>query len=332
VKPNAKIVSLLLLGFFLAPARAMGGFEPLPDEQKTRLREAFRLAEQLGPEVWPGFDGRGAPVILIAGETEYLLNRAEPAGGFVAVPGDLFNGLPTFARARVFPPGLRASFPAIGVETVVVGTAEETGLAPAEWVFVVAHEIFHVFQASRGLDKKIHALAIGPPEDADWHLNFPFPYADTEVAAAVRGLGSALRDALTAPPGDRAQIQAAASEVRRELTTLEALLAERTGDARAYNYLRYQTGKEGVARYVEYRLAERAASGNPAYAALWEERYAGQLARLDDEKTSARERSQFYLIGLGLGLLLDRLEPAWKERYFEPGVWLDDLLEEALSE
>ena len=45
----------------------------------------------------------------------------------------------------------------------------------------------------------------------------------------------------------------------------------------------------------------------------------------------SRSRLEFYSLGLGVALTLDRLDPSWKARYFEPGVWSDDLLREALD-
>lgn len=322
----------LLLACLLAGPPAAERFPPLPTEEKTRVGQAFRLVEEEGEHVWAGFKAEDAPVLLIVGDTEYLLNSTLPPEGFSLLPGEEFLGRPVFARGRVFPPQLQASFPAIGRETVVLGTAGQTGLSPTAWAYVLGHELFHVFQASQGLNEKIHALAIGPPEDSNWHLSFPFPYAEPEVASKLRQLGDALHNALETGPEEREQLLLEARRANATLRELRALLDRDSGDARAYNYLRYQTGKEGVARYVEYRLAQRTAeSGETAAAALWQERYAGLLSQLDDEQTAQRQRSQFYVVGLGLALLLDRLDPGWKEHFFERGLWLDDLLDRALA-
>jgi hypothetical protein len=34
---------------------------------------------------------------------------------------------------------------------------------------------------------------------------------------------------------------------------------------------------------------------------------------------------------MGKALALDRVSPGWKEKYFVPGVWLDDLLAAAVA-
>ncbi len=337
----------LLVGVVLAlgSSVAAGEFPALPEEQKVRLRQAFHLAEQLGPAVWPGFDGRQAPVLLIVEETEYLLNREQAPEGFAAVPGDAFNELPVFARRRTFAPNLQASFPAIGTETVVVGTAEQTKLSPTAWTVIVAHELFHVFQAAHGLNEKILALGIGPPGDPSWHLNFPFPYQDRDVQYAMHLLGYALYRTVILPNDEKtATVTYDARTAYEALSNLIHLLELRYRDPRQVNYLRYQTGKEGVARYVEYRLAERAAQDNyqplPEFAAaegfipyakLWEEKYSSQLLLIKNAGRVSRNRVEFYGLGHGLALTLNRVDPGWKARYFEPGVWLDDLLRAALD-
>lgn len=49
-----------------------------------------------------------------------------------------------------------------------------------------------------------------------------------------------------------------------------------------------------------------------------------RMARAGDE-------SRFYYTGMAQAVLLDRLDPDWKSWLFEPGVWLEDLLVEAIS-
>jgi len=44
----------------------------------------------------------------------------------------------------------------------------------------------------------------------------------------------------------------------------------------------------------------------------------------------AKSRTEFCHLGLGKCLLLDRLDPRWKARYFDAGVWLPELLDRAV--
>lgn len=333
---------LLLTATGTAAAEA---FPPLPDVHKVRLREAFHLVETLGPTVWPEFDGRGAPVLLIAGETEYLLNQDEAPGGFAPIANDDFNGRPVFARPRTLAPNLRAAFPAIGKETVVVGTAEQTELSPTAWTVIVGHELFHVYQDRRGLNKKIRSLAIGPADDANWHLNFPFPYQDRDVQYAMHLLGYSLYRTVTLPgDADKSEVSYDARTAYEALSNLLTLLENRYRDPRQANYLRFQTMSEGVARYVEYRLARQAAlsdyqpqadfaaaPGVVSYQELWRQKYETQLFLIKHAGRVSRSRTEFYGLGHGLAMVLDRTDPSWVDCYFDPGVWLDTLLKASLG-
>ena len=321
-----------------------GDAPPLAEVQRIRLEEAFHLVERLGQRVWPEFEADGAPVLLIAGKTEYVLNQERAPRGFSAVAGDRFRNRPVFARPAERSPQLLATFPIDGISTVVIGTAEQTDRSPTTWVLTVAHELFHVFQAGRGMNAKIAALEIGPPEDPMWHLEFPFPYEDPDVQRAMHLLGYNLYR--TARPGadDPSSIAYDARTSYEALGNLFLLLDLRYNDDRNANYLRYQTAKEGVARYFEYRIAEEAAGsgyrplesfarseGFVPYREVWEDRYASELNQIKHAGRVSRSRLEFYSLGLGLALTLDRLDADWKSRYFEAEVWVDDLLHDAAA-
>ena len=330
----------ILFGLFSMGAAA-GEQPPLADVHRMRLEEAFHLVEQLGPQVWPDFQTNSAAILLIDGESEYALGREQAPSGFEVVTDDRFLGRPVFARGRQYSPYLLATFPVEGVSTVVIGTAEQTGRSPAAWVLTVAHELFHVFQSTSGLNDKISALEIGPPDDPSWHLDFPFPYDDADVQRAMHLLGYNLFRAAVAQ--DPSSVSYDARTAHEALANLLVLLDLRYGEDRNANYLRYQTGKEGVARYVEYRIAEEAAhsgyrpresftrsEGAAAYQQVWDEEYGmKQLNQVKHAGSVSRSRLEFYGLGLGLALTLDRVNADWKHRYFEPGIWIDELLRDA---
>ncbi len=47
--------------------------------------------------------------------------------------------------------------------------------------------------------------------------------------------------------------------------------------------------------------------------------------------TGQEGETRFYYTGFAQGVLLDRLDPDWKSQAFEPGVWLEDLLRQAVQ-
>ena len=83
-------------------------------------------------------------------------------------------------------------------------------------------------------------------------LDNAFPYDSAPVQQAVRGLATALGQALDAPPGDRNR---ALKKVVSARDTLRGLLS-----AADYRYFEFQLWQEGVARFIEYAAA-RAAAG-----------------------------------------------------------------------
>jgi peroxiredoxin len=69
-----------------------------------------------------------------------------------------------------------------------------------------------------------------------------------------------------------------------------------------------------------------------SYQQVWDDSYKGRIFLVKHAGRAAQSRTTFYHLGLGKGLLLDRLLPDWKTRYFAPNVWLNDLLMLALGQ
>ena len=293
----------LLTSILLFVATMSFGATPPPDPADlVRLDEALRLAETLGPRVWPGFSASDAPIILVRGDFEYLLNTESTAEGFVPLNGQSFRTRPVFVRARTLPPNLLASFPAIGRDAVVVGTPEATRHAPATWTLVICHELFHVYQGQHGMVEKVARLEIGPQMDPSWQLGYPFPYDDPRVIAAMHLLGHETFLALQNPEGDTYGACVVQDAVQNLLDVVN-LTAPKTKNAA---YLEFVVTKEGVARYFEYRLAQLAATnytpgkafekqeGRDAFERTWRDEYAAMPNTIKHLGRVSHSRSEFY--------------------------------------
>ena len=308
----------------------------LATQHLVRLNESFRMAELLGPRVWRGFTAQESPVILIDGEHEYLLNSNDGPEGFTATT-QTFRGRPVFSRPRVFPPELQASFPAIGRPAVVIGTPEGTGTEPGVWTIVVLHELFHVYAFGHGEMEKVAMLAIGPSNDGQWQLTYPFPYTDAQVRRAMHLAGHDLYRCIASDE----ELPYEANVADEAIRTFGDLLYAAYPGTKDYAYAQFVVTKEGVARYFEYRIAALAAreytplaayaalDGADAFAKAWESRYKSMPFQIKQLGNVSQSRNEFYNLGLGMALLLDRVSPGWQEEYFAPGLWLDDLLHEA---
>ena len=308
----------LLIGALAAPSIAHGQGPPrLPEVDRIRLAEAFRLADRIRPKVWPGWERTPMAVLLVADSTEYLVGHPRPTTEFASLGRDSLLAREVLARPRRFPPNLLATFPAVGGRpTIVVGTAERTGKSSVEWVMTLLHEHFHQWQSSLP-DYYARANALGLARGdttGQWMLDYPFPYDSAPIKERVKALASSIARALAS--------DSSIGQVTREREALRRQLSP--DDDR---YLEFQLWQEGVPRYLEITAAEAAARvGDPPggfrrlpdyvpYASL-----AARLRRKLDRQLTELDPGQdrrvaFYALGAGLALLLDRGGGDWKRRY-----------------
>lgn len=324
----------------------------MPREQMLVLREAFQLVNTVGNEVWPGWARSPLTVLIIDDDWEYLTNVPQdwtPTGNFELIE-QRFIGQPIYRRERTLPRALRAAFPVAGLPAAAVGAWRPAEESPNEWAVTLVHEWFHVLQMSRGEQEKVADLDLGDGDFPSLQLDYPFVYGDRDIGHAIHLLGAALYDfwsrSRTLPRAMQRTFVAETSWAA--LQNLQTIVNMKYGE-RAYNYFRYQTWNEGVARYTQVHVSLLAADfedngrfyPQPGFAAL---QGAMSYGRLWDEVTHTNywlmrapsgdkggDPTSFYGIGHGMAELLDAVNPTWKERYFDRGVWLDDLIREKMD-
>lgn len=331
------------------PSVPQGGASGLPRADELRIREFYRLAPQIEGQVWPGWTSTCAtattltntastssassstcgPMLLVTAETEFLTHYPEPPAEFKKIGEDLY------ARPRKFPTALLATFPAFGAKSVIViGEPENTeAKTSTPWLFVVMHEHFHQLQDGRpGLYEAMNGLGLAHGDQTGmWMLNYPFPYEKPALGAAFAHLRDLLLEALNQPDGEGFQ-----SAARKYAVERKKFFAELSSDDR--KYLSFQLWKEGIARYVQIKSAEAAAKYQPTaeYAALPDyesfESYAQRargdtMSELKKADLASWKRVVVYSFGGCEGLLLDRVEPGWKDAYFKNLFTLDPYLE-----
>lgn len=326
-----RAVPILLLGFLAtAPARAEA--PALPDDDRTRIAEAFRLAGAVGNRLWPGWDKAPFAVLLVTPEHEFLVRHPKPSADFTSLGEDTVLKCGVSYRKRKFPPNLLATFPAVGgTPTVVIGQPANTAAkAPTRWVITLLHEHFHQLQYSQPrYYPDVDALGLARGDTTGmWMLNYPFPYTDPEVKRQFAALTRALAEALRAR--EREDFGGKLAAYLGEKTKFRALLR---GDD--YKYFSFQLWQEGVARYTEYHVALLAADGpkpGPAFQALkdyrpYREEARAVLACVEKELATLQleraKREALYAVGAAEGLLLDRANPGWRDRYFAEKFSLD---------
>lgn len=311
------VVSLACTGWIAGAASATAEAEAsMPQQDRLALGEAFRLSDQLGDTIWPGWTTAPFAVLVVTPEYEYLVRHPKPSPDFVHLGYDAQLKSEIYRRPRQFQTDMEATFPAVSdVPTIIIGEPGKTHSKNATaWVVTLMHEHFHQLQSSRpGYFEGVLGLGLAKGENSGmWMLNFPFRYTDIAIGNSVTRLCAALlAPATTAEQYDRLR-----EEFRAAATPDEA------------KYAGFQFWQEGIARYTEMRVADWAAAHytpSPDFAArddyrpfseqarALHERVEGQLAQA---KLAVEKRGLFYAIGAGEGMLLDRTRPAWKSRYF----------------
>lgn len=305
-----------------APALAQSP-APLSENERVLLAETFRLGTQLQDSVWSGWSEAPFALLLVKPEREVLLRHPRPSSDFTAAAYDQHLGDTLYTRPRQFPPNLRATFPAVGgVPTIVTGLPDSTD-TPTGWVLTALHEHFHQLQMSRpGYYAAVDSLGLSGGDDSgQWMLNYPFPYDSAEVqerfGTLTHRLGAALQSANQ--PSFQEKVAAYLCARRRFRQTLPA---------DDYRYFSFQLWQEGVARYTEYKIAQRAArqyTPSDTFAALDGYLTFPQAAtdlrnrilhQLSKASLSEEQRIAFYPLGAAEALLLDHVNPDWHERYW----------------
>ena len=337
------IAVAIVVGLFAA--RAAGAQVPPPPvtappapalatADRVALTEAMRLVELVGDSLWPGWSEVPFAVLLVTPEAEFLIGHPRPTLDF-APAGDAPVLGPIRRRARVFPPNLLATFPAVGgIPTIVVGRPEATGRGPTAWALTILHERFHQLQMSRpDYYDGVNALGLARGDTTgQWMLEYAFPYEDPAVRGRFVELASRLLRSLETAGSDQFAARVRGYDAARG--RFRAALAP--DDDR---YAQFQLWQEGVARYTEIRVAELAAAAAAAGAEPPDafrrlpghEPYADAAARLRGEvldglqnaTLSTQRRVAFYPLGAATALLLDLVAPEWRDRYFTEPFALD---------
>jgi hypothetical protein len=328
-----EIGSTAVLGL-LALASAVGAQSPptIPDADRVRIAEAFRLADALGNRLWPDWDKAPFAVLLVTSEHEFLIRHPEPSDDFIPSGEDGLLKGSVWHRPRQHSSDLLATFPAVGgISTIVIGQAENTDAKTStRWVLTLLHEHFHQLQDSQpGFYADVDALGLARDDTSGmWMLNYAFPYARPDVKEHFSAMSRALGQALQArQQPDFDDKLAAYVEARKEFRSML--------DADDYAYFAFQVWKEGIARYTEYHLAELAAAEyepSREFQELadfrpFEEAAHDILGRIEKQLGSVEldkaRRTAVYSFGAAEGLVLDRAKPGWRKQYFEQKFTLD---------
>ncbi|UCG52737.1 MAG: hypothetical protein JSW58_04080 [Candidatus Latescibacterota bacterium] len=318
-----KLVSIFLLCALSAPGHTE---KSIPDSDRVRIAEAFRIADSVGETVWPGLGEAPFTVLLVTPETEFLIGHPYPTADFDSLGYDSFLDGNVYSRKRVFNTNVLASFPAVaGVPTVVIGQPKNTEASHStRWVMTLLHEHFHQWQQSQpDYYASVDSLGLARGDTTGmWMLEYPFPYDSTTVNDAFSVMCRRLGEVLEGL--DSAEFRHRLKAYLETKKQFKKILARDD-----YAYFSFQVWQEGIARYTEYQVAKMAAAvyeptedfrGLADYvpfarvATEIREHVATELMRVSLKKA---RRSAFYHVGAAEGIVLDRANSGWRRYYFE---------------
>jgi len=310
----------------------------LPEQDRTRIAEAFRLGDTLSKKVWKDWNKTPFAVLLVTRDTEFLIRHPKPSKDFTEIGYDALLKSKIYWRKRVFDKSFLATFPAVGgspVSTIVVGQAENTWVKTSTpWVATLLHEHFHQFQDSQtGMYDELLALDLANGDTTGmWMLNYPFPYKNAKTGEDFGKL--ALQLATTLETKSKRDFK---SELKIYLKMRREFNASLKSND--YKYLSMQFWKEGIARYTEYKIAQLAAGNYKPLAEFkklkdfkpyaevaenWRKQIIESLKAMHLEKM---EREVAYSFGAGEAMLLDRAKIVWKPRYLNSKFYVDKYFE-----
>ncbi|HKQ79641.1 MAG TPA: DUF5700 domain-containing putative Zn-dependent protease [Blastocatellia bacterium] len=324
-------LAFVFLLFFYAPG-PWPQKPHLPEADRIRLAEAFRIGEILGDRVWSGWDKAPFAVLLVTPENEFLVRHPRPTEDFTLIGFDPLLKSDVYFRKRTQPTQFLATFPAVGgISTIVIGQAENTAVKTSTpWVVTALHEHFHQLQDTQpNYYADVNALNLsGGDQTGMWQLNYPFPYSAPDVKRHFESLSRLLAETvLTENQNEFSSKLAAYVEARRKFENMIS--------PADYRYLSFQLWKEGASRYTEYRIARLAAvdyKPSKEFQALKDYSPFNEVAdktmntilrQLTTLKFDEYRREAFYPFGAGEALLLDRANPKWQSRYFVDKFYVD---------
>jgi hypothetical protein len=320
------ILTLLLLA---TSALAQTPSQDIPFEDAVRIHEFYRLASQIQDQIWPKWSGVPSPLLVVTTEGEFLTHHSNEPKDFKPA-GDGFS-----ARPRQFAMNLLATFPAFGPPSVIViGEPKNTSSKTSTpWLITLMHEHFHQMQqAQPGYFEAVQGLGLNHGDTTGmWMLNYPFPYDKPTLADSFANLRDLLVIAVNEPDKARAK-----NLGQQYIRARKKFFAQLSSDDK--KYFNFQLWQEGIARYTQIKVAEAAEHYQPTaeYTALSDfEPFSIYAAKARTEtlnelkRADLREwkRTAVYSFGAAEGLLLDRLNPAWKDGYFKHPLSLDSFFE-----
>ncbi len=283
------------------------------------IAEAVNIIKTYGGKLWPNYNKISYSTLLVTDSIEFLFNHPEPGKEFK--PNGYSNKLNTevYTRDITLNRGILACFGIDKIPTAIVGTPKNTDRSGVEWIITLVHEYFHQYQSTSEYYKMVDELDLkGDCKTGMWMLNYAFPYENSEVKQQFRRYSEALHRLILSL--DSGNVNRLFNEYMEERNKFRLLLSDKD-----YRYFTFQVWQEGMARYTEYKILHlllneperntKLQYPTNAYREYMNRLFKRETNRLKNSSLDKQKRVCFYTIGFAEGLLLDRINPEWRQQY-----------------
>lgn len=302
-----------------------GNFNSYP--QNTDILKEFALIKttdyiikHYGDSIWENISNIPLRILLITDSLEYLINFNNPDKSFELYNCDSLLNTNIYVRQRKFPPFLRATFPAVnGIDCIVVGDCKNTEKSDEDWIVMLLHEHFHLYQgANPEYNENVSLLAQKISNDSDnWMLDYDFPYNDALLNELFRDYSSSIYKTFI-------NLNKNEFNLERERWLANQTKIQNHLKSNDYNYFQFQLWQEGTATYTEYKylvclnLNSRyfKENCNLEFCLKYKDLLTAYSTTLQKNDLQKNTRNHFYALGLFTGIIKDKTIPEWKKNYF----------------
>lgn len=325
------LIFILLIISDINPLYSQSELNVLRTEDKIRIAEAVRIFNEYGNSVWKEWNNAPFALLLITNENEYLMYHSNPSDDFTDTGFDSITGSNIYIRPRQFSNNFLATFPAItGVSTIVIGLPENTSRQGLDWILTLLHEHFHQFQTTQSdYYSAVESLDLaGDDMSGMWMLNYKFPYDNKLISEQYKILTlSAKKTYLSINDTD---FEINLKNYLSERDKFKLLL-----DIKDYDYFSFQIWQEGIARYTETEIAEFLKDNYKpsneylqlndfiSFDSFYVKIINKLLDKADKQELNENQRNCFYTLGALEGMILDKINPGWKDLYFKDKFYIE---------
>lgn len=280
-----------------------------------------KIIQLYGDTIWENIHNTPLKILLITDSLEFLFNHNNPSKDFELYKYDSLLKTNIYVRPRVFPPFLRATFPAVNnQDCIVAGNSSNTEKSDEDWVIMLLHEHFHLYQGENNKYKKnIKLLSKKISNGSDnWMLDYNFPYNDQSINQLIKEYITIINETYLSI--GKGNYKEKINQLRTKQAELKKLLSSND-----FDYYSFQIWQEGIATYTETKYLNelnqnkdfiKKTTGldynlkNETHLS----KYQNYLLNGDLQK---EKRNLFYSIGMLQGIINDIENPEWRSTYFE---------------